>query len=74
MHQPLAQILLGMRHRQVPWDRRVFEDVMTAGNSDLSPARFLEFPNQIIAFHWWLLYPPIQALVNAAGTLSKSRR
>ena len=70
MHQPLAQILLRMRHRQVPWDRRVLEDVMTAGNADLSPARFLEFPNQFIALHWWLSYPPQTVAVNVAQSIT----
>jgi hypothetical protein len=71
MHQPLAQILLRMRHRQVPWDRRVLEDVMTAGNADLSPARFLEFPKQLIAFHWWLSYPPKRVAVNVAQSINR---
>src|ERR1700733_9129129 len=47
-----------MWHGQVSRARRMLEDVMTADDSILDPACPLQFPDQVIAFHRWLLYPP----------------
>ena len=45
-----------MWHGQMSRARRMLEYVMTTDNSILDPACPLQLPDQVIAFHRWLLY------------------
>ena len=51
MDQSLAEIRFRMRHRDVTRLRRMFENVVTAGDTIEGPTLFRQLPYQLRIFH-----------------------